>query len=90
MVYHRYCSSDHGCEKGALQLKEKAEPIFHEYKVDLVLQGHVHSYERSYPVYQDQVTTRMTDTLYSMNLLIMLHTTYHILHISNHTIPYNN
>jgi hypothetical protein len=58
--FHRpmYCSSDHGCEDGALKLKEKAEPIFHEHKVDLVLQGHVHSYERSWPVYQDQVTSK--------------------------------
>jgi len=31
------------------------EKLFHEYEVDLFVAGHMHSYERSYPVYREQV-----------------------------------
>ncbi len=27
------------------------EPLFYEYGVDVVLNGHAHAYERSYPMY---------------------------------------
>eukprot|EP00602_Paraphysomonas_sp_CaronLab_P008380 CAMPEP_0185024288 /NCGR_PEP_ID=MMETSP1103-20130426/7296_1 /TAXON_ID=36769 /ORGANISM="Paraphysomonas bandaiensis, Strain Caron Lab Isolate" /LENGTH=510 /DNA_ID=CAMNT_0027557209 /DNA_START=44 /DNA_END=1576 /DNA_ORIENTATION=- len=55
--FHRpmYCSSDHACiggSGGAEYLLSKAEDVFYSHSVDLVLQGHVHSYERTYPVYQ--------------------------------------
>jgi len=34
------------------------EGLFYEYGVDLVLSGHVHSYERTYPVYNSKVDWR--------------------------------
>ncbi len=33
------------------------EPLLYQYGVDLVLTGHEHNYERSYPVYLDKVST---------------------------------
>eukprot|EP01116_Phalansterium_solitarium_P023525 TRINITY_DN8280_c0_g1_i2.p1 TRINITY_DN8280_c0_g1~~TRINITY_DN8280_c0_g1_i2.p1 ORF type:complete len:430 (+),score=114.27 TRINITY_DN8280_c0_g1_i2:166-1455(+) len=38
-------------------LKHFVEDLFHEYQVDLYVCGHVHSYERSYPVYKDKVVS---------------------------------
>ena len=32
------------------------EPLLYQYGVDLVLTGHEHNYERSYPVYMDKVS----------------------------------
>lgn len=32
------------------------EPLLYQYGVDLVLTGHEHNYERSYPVYLDKVS----------------------------------
>ena len=56
--FHRpmYCSSDHGCEKGGIYLRNRLEETFYANKVDLVLQGHVHAYERTYPVYHNAST----------------------------------
>jgi len=34
------------------------ETLFHQYEVDLFVAGHMHSYERSYPVYREQVIDR--------------------------------
>ncbi len=55
--FHRpmYCSDDHSCEaKNSGRLRHQAEEIFHDNKVDLVLYGHVHGYERTSPVYKNQ------------------------------------
>ena len=36
------------------QMKESMESLLYQYKVDLVISGHVHAYERTFPVYQNQ------------------------------------
>jgi len=36
----------------AYYIQQAFEPLFHEYNVDLFVAGHVHSYQRTYPVYQ--------------------------------------
>ena len=38
------------------QMITTMESLFYQYGVDLVLTGHQHNYERSYPVYFDKVT----------------------------------
>ncbi len=40
-------SSDNGCDKG---IREIWKPLFDQYQVDLVVNGHDHDYERSQPV----------------------------------------
>ena len=37
------------------QMITAMESLFYQYGVDLVLTGHEHNYERSYPVYMDKV-----------------------------------
>jgi hypothetical protein len=41
------------------------EDLFHDNKVDMILQGHVHAYERTYPMYNFQVDP--TSTVYVTN-----------------------
>jgi hypothetical protein len=59
IVYmHRplYCSLDKNrCTKEAESLRSFFEDIFYNNKVDLVIAGHLHNYERFYPVYKSQV-----------------------------------
>jgi 3',5'-cyclic AMP phosphodiesterase CpdA len=50
-----YCSNTVHQWDGWL-MKESFEDLFYHYKVDLVLQGHVHAYERTHPVYKGNVT----------------------------------
>ena len=45
--YPLYSSSEHG---RYLAMRDTLEPIFEKYGVDIVFAGHVHAYERSYPV----------------------------------------
>lgn len=57
IVYlHRplYCSmpDDYHCISSSRYMRELLEEILYENKVDLVLAGHVHSYERLYPIFQ--------------------------------------
>ena len=56
--FHRpmYCSVDSECASPATRLKGEMEDIFKQFGVDLVLTGHVHAYERTYPVYNDSLT----------------------------------
>jgi acid phosphatase type 7 len=60
VVSHRpfYCSASRksDCVDNAAILREYCEDLFHKYHVDLVISGHVHSYERTFPVYQGNVT----------------------------------
>lgn len=52
--FHRpmYCSNDDACtSKGGDRLRRLAEKTLYDYKVDFVITGHVHSYERTYPMY---------------------------------------
>merc|ERR1712060_548312 len=46
-----YNSNDNHYEEG-LKHQWDMEELFHKHGVDLVLNGHVHSYERSHPVYK--------------------------------------
>jgi hypothetical protein len=53
VVHHRnaYSSTANSVISGAFgQWKEAYHPLFEQYNVDLVLQGHHHSYQRSYPI----------------------------------------
>lgn len=57
--FHRpmYCSNDNACtNKGGEALRILGEDIFNDNKVNLVLTGHVHSYERTYPIYKMTAT----------------------------------
>jgi len=45
----------HQNEKQTLLMRETFEPVFYKYKVNLIFTGHVHAYERTYPVYMDTV-----------------------------------
>jgi len=58
VTIHRplYCSavSNH-CEKSAYIMKDFFEDIFYNGKVDLVLTGHLHSYERLLPIYNNEI-----------------------------------
>ncbi len=59
IVYmHRplYCSvQKKTCIHDVINLRNLLEEIFLKYSVDLVLSGHVHNYERVYPVYKNTV-----------------------------------
>jgi Icc-related predicted phosphoesterase len=57
IVYmHRplYCSdfSKETCNRESEQMRKLFEDIFYEFKIDLVLAGHVHNYERLLPIYK--------------------------------------
>jgi predicted phosphodiesterase len=55
--FHRpmYCNdNDKTCVRQANVLKTEAERIFYENEVDAVITGHVHAYERTWPVYEEQ------------------------------------
>lgn len=58
-----YCSNDHACLNNgesygnAEYLRGRLEDTLLKHGVNLVLQGHVHSYERSYPVYNQSITS---------------------------------
>ena len=50
-----YCSSiakATACGKEANIMKSYLEPLFHKFNVDLYVNGHVHNYQRTSPVYQ--------------------------------------
>jgi len=51
-----YCSNSNHNDS-AWFMKEEYEGLFHRHQVDIVLQGHVHAYERTYAVY-DWVNTK--------------------------------
>ena len=48
-------NSHHQNDKSEYVFAQNAEPMLHEHGVDLVLAGHVHAYERSYPAYQHSI-----------------------------------
>jgi hypothetical protein len=61
VVHHRnaYSSTANSVISGAFgQWKEAYHPLFEQYNVDLVLQGHHHSYQRSYPIKYNVDTSR--------------------------------
>ena len=72
IVYlHRplYCNmpNDYHCGSSSEKMIKLLENILMENKVDLILAGHVHSYERMYAIFDDKVDTeclRENNTLY--------------------------
>ena len=57
--FHRpmYCSNDDECLTKATKLRNKIEDILFENSVDLVICGHVHSYERTLNVYNNTINS---------------------------------
>ena len=51
-----YCSQSYpqDCNQKKSKVREGFEDLFYTYGVELVLQGHCHSYERSWPMYKGQ------------------------------------
>jgi predicted phosphodiesterase len=45
----------HQNEKQTILMKESMESLFYKYKVNLIISGHVHAYERTFPVYMNNV-----------------------------------
>lgn len=45
---------DHQNEFSSILMREQMEPVFLQYKVNAVFVGHVHAYERTYPVAYNQ------------------------------------
>ena len=68
MIGHRplYCSSNdyYDCNMWAPRARETLEPLLSQYDVDLYICGHVHSYERTYPVLNG---TRVSETYANPN-----------------------
>jgi len=54
-----YCSNVNHYESGA-KMRDAYEELFYENKVDLTINGHVHAYQRTYPVYKGNITNDAT------------------------------
>jgi len=54
MMHAPWYNSNHGHREEALLMQRSMEPLLYEAGVDLVLNGHVHAYERTFPVYNGQ------------------------------------
>jgi len=48
-----YTSNAHHSMKEGAQMREAMEGLMRQYKVDIVFNGHVHAYERTYPISQN-------------------------------------
>lgn len=71
-VMHRpvYCSdvgewTSHNGDPSTSQLSVALEPVFKKYNVPLVIAGHMHVYERTYPVYNASTSYPAGATTYS-------------------------
>ena len=53
-----------------LTLQKRFEAIFLKYKVDLIFNGHVHSYERNYPAYDNKRTSGFVNPKSPMNIVV--------------------
>ncbi len=70
-------SSLGGIDQIAEKLKEYIEPLLYKYHVDIHIFGHIHSYERTCPVYQRQcVKDGVTQILMGMGGQSLSHGTY--------------
>jgi len=58
--HHPWYCSNLNHNDSAWFMKQEYEDLFHKYGVDVVLQGHVHAYERTKQVYNWQVTSGAT------------------------------
>ncbi len=52
----------HYAEEQTIWMRDAMEPLFYKYHVNIVFTGHVHAYERTYPVYQNE--TRSDGVVY--------------------------
>jgi hypothetical protein len=50
VFYHKYIYGSGGGIEVEKDFRETYHPLFDKYKVDLALQGHLHVYERTYPI----------------------------------------
>src|ERR671910_1956508 len=50
VFYHQYIYGSGGGLPEETDFRETYHPLFDKYKVDLALQGHLHAYERTYPI----------------------------------------
>ena len=50
VLYHRPSYTSPSVHPGIVLWRETYHPLFDQYHVDLVLQGHNHNYQRSYPI----------------------------------------
>ncbi len=50
VFYHRYAYASASSLEAEDDFRETYHPLFDKYKVDLALQGHLHVYERTYPI----------------------------------------
>lgn len=59
-------ADQYDAHKPGCRLLVNLEPLLNKYKVDLVLNGHQHCYERTYPFYKDKViiTEGSTENVY--------------------------
>ena len=46
-------NTNHYADPQTVQMRESMEELFYKYNVNLVFNGHVHDYERTYPVFQN-------------------------------------
>ncbi len=53
---------DHYAELQTILMRDNMEKLFYSYKVNIVLTGHVHAYERTYPLYANE--TRSDGVMY--------------------------
>lgn len=53
------------------QLRAAVEELFHTYHVDLYICGHVHAYERMYPIYQDVKVTSSYDNPQATTFIVI-------------------
>ena len=51
-----YCSEDGAAQPGSNQFQVSMEPLMVQYDVDIVIQGHMHAYERIHPLVNGEVT----------------------------------
>eukprot|EP01080_Neovahlkampfia_damariscottae_P003197 gene3197-5513_t len=54
VTYHFPAYSSNARYSENIKLRRSLEPLFYEYGVDLIINGHVHSYERSCSVFNDK------------------------------------
>ncbi|WP_342420299.1 PA14 domain-containing protein [Paenibacillus sp. FSL E2-0178] len=59
VAFHKavYSLGNHALDSDILALREKMVPVFDELGIDVVLQGHDHTFMRSYQMYEDKAVT---------------------------------
>jgi hypothetical protein len=51
---------NHYSDQQTIQMRNSMEDLFYKYKVNIVFNGHVHDYERTYPVFRNNTDNRGT------------------------------